>query len=394
MPGKSQGSESQENHRGPTPRSRLPPVNWRAMPFQPDQPFDDLPLLPPAAELESKAVLKACLAATRALAELKGAGGLIPDQTILINAIPLQEAKASSEIENIVTTQDDLFRGAANEEKVKDPATKEVLRYRAALRLGYEALGAGKPLDLRILLEVCQTIQDDPDLDFRRLGENVYIGNRAPKRVAYTPPSGGRPTERLLKNLEAYFVASRDDDLDPLVRMAVAHYQFEAIHPFLDGNGRTGRILNLLMLIQTGLLDIPVLYLSRYVIGHKADYYRLLREVTETQAWEPWLLYMLEGIRQTAEWTRERIVAIRDLFETTVEQVRSQAPTIYTKELVELIFRQPYCKIAFVVDAGIAKRQTAGEYLKELARLGILEAEPGGREALYRHPALIAALSG
>lgn len=363
------------------------------MAFETDQPHDGLALLPPAAELETKAVLKACLAATRALAELKGAGGVLPDQTILINAIPLQEAKASSEIENIVTTQDDLFRGAANEEKVKDPATKEVLRYRAALRHGYEALRDGRALDLAVLLEICQTIQDDRGLDFRRLGENVFIGRRAPKRITYTPPSGGRPLDKLLKNLEAY-LADADDGTDPLVRMAVAHYQFEAIHPFLDGNGRTGRILNLLMLIRAGLLDIPVLYLSRYVIEHKADYYRRLRGVTEDGAWQDWLLYMLEGIRQTAAWTRDRIVAIRDLFEATVERVRTEAPGIYTKELVELIFRQPYCKIAFVVDAGIAKRQTAGDYLKQLAGLGILEAEPGGREALYRHPALIAALSG
>ncbi|MEE9404779.1 MAG: Fic family protein [Algisphaera sp.] len=360
--------------------------------FKPDQPYEALPLLPPATDLESKAVLKACLAATRALAELKGTGGLIPDQTILINAIPLQEAKASSEIENIVTTQDNLFRGAANEEKVKDPATKEVLRYRAALRHGYEALGNGRPLDLNVILNVCQIIHDDDSIDFRRIGENVYIGNHTPKRITYTPPSGGRTSQTLLKNLEHY-ILKPDADTDPLVRMAVAHYQFEAIHPFLDGNGRTGRILNLLMLIDAGLLDIPVLYLSRYVIEHKTDYYRLLQQVTESQDWEPWLLYVLEGIRQTALWTRDRVIAIRDLFDTTVKRVRAEAPSIYTKELIELIFRQPYCKIAFVVDAGIAKRQTAGGYLKELERLGVLKSDPGGRETLYRHPALIDVLS-
>jgi Fic family protein len=175
--------------------------------------------------------------------------------------------------------------------------------------------------------------------------------------------------------------------------MAAAHYQFEAIHPFTDGNGRAGRILNILYLVHTGLLRIPVLYLSRYIIQRKADYYRLLREVTRTGEWESWLLYMLQGVEETALWTTDRIHAIRDLFDATVERCRAEAPKIYSKELVELVFRQPYCKIAFVVDAGIAKRQTASEYLQALERIGILAAEKRGREVIYKHPALVKVLA-
>ena len=365
----------------------MPPPN------DPTQPFDDLPTLPPAGELETKAVLKACLSATRALAELKGAGGLIPDQSILINAIPLQEAKASSEVENIVTTQDELFAGEMDESKVTDPATKEVLRYRSALRDGHEALRRGEPLSLEVIRRVCSTIHDRA-MAFRAAGEDVRIGSPATKRVAYTPPSGGEPVARLLANLES-FILDRASPLDPLVRMAITHYQFEAIHPFTDGNGRTGRIINILFLIQEGLLDIPVLYLSRHIIARKVEYYERLRWVTERggRAWEAWLLYMLEGVESTARWSTDRIHDIRALFDETVARVKREAPQIYTKELVEIIFRQPYCKIAFLVDAELAQRQTASEYLQELERLGILEGEKRGREVVYRHPALVAVLT-
>ncbi|MFU8829455.1 MAG: Fic family protein [Phycisphaerales bacterium] len=358
---------------------------------EPSQPYDDLPPLPPQQDLETKPVLKACLAATRALAELKGAGGLIPDQTILINAIPLQEAKASSEIENIVTTQDDLFSADIDDTNAGDPATKEVLRYRTALREGYEALQSGGTLSLEVIRQLCSTIQGKA-MPFRADGENVSIGNPVARTISYTPPSGGEAVLGLLQNLES-FLGEPSDSLDPLIRMAVAHYQFEAIHPFKDGNGRTGRILNILCLIQSGLLDIPVLYLSRHIIENKERYYTLLRSVTEQEDWESWLLYMLEGVESTARWTTGRIHAIRELFDQTVERVRTEEQTIYSKELVELIFRRPYCKIGFVVDAGLAKRQTASVYLQKLEALGILESEKRGRETVYRHPALLKVLA-
>jgi Fic family protein len=358
------------------------------MSFNPQQPYDDLPPLPPRADVETKAVLKQCVAASRALAELKGAGGLIPDQAILINAIPLQEAKLSSEIENIVTTQDDLFRAAVEESVDADPSTKEVLRYRTALRNGYEAL-ASQPFSIELVRETCRILRGHA-VDFRSPSDHVRISDTRTRSVIYTPPSGGPELVEKLRNLESYLLAA--DGPDPLIRMAVAHYQFEAIHPFTDGNGRTGRILNILYLVHMGLLQIPVLYISRFIIQNKPDYYRLLREVTECDDWEPWLLYMLRGVEETALWTTGRIQAIRELFDLTMDRCRTEAPKIYSKELIELIFRQPYCKISFIVDAGIAKRKTASEYLQELERIGVMVGEKRGRETIYKHPALLEVL--
>jgi Fic family protein len=330
------------------------------------------------------------VAANRALAELKGAGDLIPNQSMLINAIPLQEAKLSSEIENIVTTQDALFHAALDEARNTDPHTKEVLRYRTALRRGFEAVQS-EPLHIALMERICSTLRDEP-VSFRTEVDGVYIGNPTARTVTYTPPDGGEVLRAKLNNLEHYL--TRDDDTDPLVRMSVAHYQFEAIHPFTDGNGRTGRILNILFLVHAGLIRIPVLYLSRFLIQHKAEYYRLLKAVTEDQEWEAWNLFMLEAVEDTAHWTTSRIIAIRDLFDQTLTRCRTTLPSkVYSKELVELIFAEPYCKIQFLVEAGIAKRQTASEYLKELERIGILTGEKRGREIIYKHPALLRVLT-
>jgi len=360
------------------------------MSFDPKQPYNDLPLLPPKYELETKAVLKKCVAANKALAELKGAGDLIPNQAVLINVIPLQEAKLSSEIENIVTTQDALFQAALDENRVTDLATREVLRYRTALRKGFESVQS-VPFRLRLLEILCGVLRNEK-VTFRA-DDGVYIGNPAAKTITYTPPKGAVVMRAKLRNLEEFLLA-KDDDLDPLVRMAVAHYQFEAIHPFIDGNGRTGRILNILFLVHAGLLRLPVLYLSRHLIQHKAEYYRLLRGVTERGEWEPWLIFMLTGVEETAAWTTSRILAVRDLFDQTLARCRAKLPSkVYSKELVELVFTQPYCKIQFLVEAGIAERQTASEYLQELEKLGILKGEKRGREILYKHPALLKVLT-
>ncbi len=353
------------------------------------KPFNELPLLPPKCELDTKPVLRACIGANRALAELKGAGDLIPNQTILINAIPLQEAKLSSEIENIVTTQDELFQAALDGSRVSNPAAKEVLRYQTALRRGFEILQK-KPFSLDLLEDLCGILLNEK-IKFRT-DDGVFIGNPATGRVTYIPPVGTKVMRTKLNNLEKFILEK--STLDPLIRMAVAHYQFEAIHPFTDGNGRTGRILNILYLIHTGLLRIPVLYLSRHLIQHKADYYRLLRGVTEKGEWERWLLFMLTGIEETASWTTDRIVTIRDLLEKTLQRCRNELPRrVYSKELIELIFTQPYCKIQFLTDAGIAKRQAASEYLRELEKIGVLKAEKQGREVVYRHPALLKELT-
>ena len=359
------------------------------MVYRNNEPYNDLPFLPPAAALETTAVLRRAITASRALAELKGAGNLIPNQSILINSIPLQEARLSSEIENIVTTQDALFRAAVEEPGRADPPTREVLRYRTALRRGYDALQT-RPIDIDLIVEVCRVLSDGRAT--LRDQEPILIEDVAAGAAVYTPPRGRARIVALLQNLTDFL--ARPGDLDPLIRMAVAHYQFEAIHPFVDGNGRTGRILNILALVQAGLLDLPVLYLSRSIIQNKGEYYRRLRAVTEARDWEEWLLYMLAAVEETARWTTGRILAIRELFEATTERCRQELPEyMYSRELVELLFVQPYVKIKFLVDAGIAKRQTAAVYLRHLEKLGILQGERHGRETIYKHPALLGLLS-
>jgi len=359
------------------------------MAFNPLIPYNELPLLPPGQDLETKPVLKKCIGANRALAELKGIGDQIPNQSMLINAIPLQEAKLSSEIENIVTTQDELFRAAMEEGGESDPQTKEVVRYRSALRHGFKSVDEGG-FRISLLEEICGIIRGE-STSFRA-EETVLIGNPVTNDVVYTPPVGRSVLGERLRNLESFIL--NGEDLDALIKMAVAHYQFEAIHPFTDGNGRTGRILNILYLVNEGLLKIPVLYLSRFIIQNKQDYYLKLRGVTEMQDWESWLLYMLEGIEETAKDTTKRIISIRDLFNRTLERCRRELPAnVYSMELVELIFVQPYCKIGFLVDAGIAKRETASRYLRALADIGILEGERRGRVMIYKHPALLDVLT-
>ncbi|NTV51296.1 MAG: Fic family protein [Desulfobulbaceae bacterium] len=359
------------------------------MAFNPLKPYNDLPLLPPKAELETKAILKKAIAANKALAELKGAGDLIPNQAMLINSIPLQEAQASSEIENIVTTNEKLFQAAAVE-SASDPATKEVLRYRTALKQGYDLLST-RPLSINMLVDICSTLKNS-NMDVRKVPGTV-LSNPVTMEVFYTPPEGEVIICDKLKNLESYIHA--EDDLDPLIRMAVMHYQFEAIHPFHDGNGRTGRILNILFLIERGLLKIPVLYLSRYIIRNKADYYRLLRDVTLSQAWEPWVMFVLDAIEETALWTFEKINAIRNLLEETATQCRERLPaSVYSRELVDLIFVQPYCKIGFLVEAGIAERKTASVYLQRLEEIEVLKSIRIGKEKVFINPKLVDLLRG
>ena len=215
----------------------------------------------------------------------------------------------------------------------------------------------------------------------------VALANPSTKAIIYTPPEGERLLCDLLSNWEQFIHA--DDDIPPAIKMAVAHYQFEAIHPFNDGNGRTGRILNVLYLMDQGLLDLPILYLSRYIVRNKGDYYRLLWGVTQGQAWEPWIIYMLEGITKTALWTSEKIHAMHKLMKHTTEYIRKVAPRTYSHELLQVIFNQPYCRIQNVIDAGIAKRQTASVHLKQLVDVGVLVETKVGREKLFFHPKLM-----
>ena len=355
--------------------------------WSPDRPFNELPSLPPTIDLESKKVLKRCVTARAALAELKQAAELIPNQAMLINTLPLLEARASSEIENIVTTADRLFRHL-DADADADPATREALRYRQALLEGFRQINQ-RPLSTRTAETVCTRIRG-VEMTVRRVPGTALVNDRTGE-VIYTPPEGEREIRNLLANWERFL--NTETSIDPLVRMAAAHYQFEAIHPFTDGNGRTGRALNSLFLIQENLLTLPILYLSRYIIAHKSDYYRLLLDVTRTDAWEPWLLFMLEGVEHTASWTTTKINAIRRLEEHTAEVVRQGAPKIYSRELVDVIFQQPYCRISNLEAAGIAKRQTASKYLKALAELGIVEERRSGREKLFIHPKLMRLLT-
>jgi len=355
--------------------------------WRPDHPYNDLPPLPPATEAETRPVLKQCIAARAALAELKQAAELIPNQGVLINALPLLEAQASSEIENIVTTTDRLFQYQQADDRA-DPATREALRHRSALMEGFRALKE-MPLNTRTAEQVCTRIKGTR-MQVRQVPGTALANDRTGE-VIYTPPVGEDVLRTKLANWERYLHEARD--IDPLVRMAVGHYQFEAIHPFTDGNGRTGRVLNSLYLIQEDLLTLPILYLSRYIINHKMDYYRLLLDVTREQAWEPWLIYMLRGVEDTALWTTAKISAIRELSKLTVQHVKQNAPKIYTRELVDLIFDLPYCRIQNVVDKNIAGRQAASRYLKQLVEIGVLREVTLGREKLFIHPKLMQLLT-
>jgi Fic family protein len=357
------------------------PPNWR-----PDRPYNQLPPLPPPVELETRAILKRCIPARAALAELKRGAELIPNQAMLINTLPLLEAHASSEIENIVTTTDKLFQFRQDSEHA-DPATKEALRYSHALLEGFSAL-ATHPLSTRTAEEVCTRIKG-VEMRVRRVPGTALA--RDTGEIVYTPPEGEDLLRTLLANWERFLHETQD--VDPLVRLAVGHYQFEAIHPFTDGNGRTGRVLNSLYLIHENLLTLPILYLSRYIIEFKAEYYRLLQAVTCEHVWEEWILFILQGIETTAEWTMAKIEAIRQLAQHTAEYVRHARPKIYSRELVDLIFELPYCRIQNVVDAKLVERQAAARYLKQLAEAGVLEELPVGREKLFIHPKLMKLLT-
>ncbi len=357
-------------------------LGWRA-----EQPHNALPLLPPQADLETKRVLKACIAARVALAELRQTAELLPNPSVLINTLPLLEAKASSEIENIVTTADKLFQHA-NDATAADPATQEALRYRQALMTGYQSLHQ-RPITTQTAEAVCTTIKGI-EMRVRRLPGTKLLNN-VTGTVVYTPPEGEQQLRELLTDWERFM--HNETELDPLVRLAVAHYQFEAIHPFADGNGRTGRVLNTLFLVEQKLLTLPILNLSRYINEHRSEYYRLLLAVTRDSAWEEWLLYMLRGVEETSLWTSAKIGAVRNLFDDTRTFVRSTLPKIYSRELVDVIFEQPYCRITMLTNRDIAKRETASNYLKSLTAVGVLNQLRVGRERLFVNTRLMALLT-
>ena len=352
--------------------------------WQAEVPHNNLPSLPPVQDVEDKFILKHCIRARVALGELKQAAELIPNQAMLINTLPVMEARASSEIENIVTTADKLFQSLQLPQDSIDPATKEALQYRNALLSGFQSLQR-LPLCTQTAVQVCSVIKGR-DMDIRRIGGTALKTGHSGK-IVYTPPEGEELIRQKLANWEKFIHES--DHIDPLIVMAIAHYQFEAIHPFADGNGRTGRVLNSLFLIEKGLLGLPILYLSRYIIQHKTDYYRLLLGVTEKQHWQDWIVYILKGVEETAGWTLAKIEGIKRLADETRIYIQKAAPTLYSRELSDLLFEQPYTRIGNLETAGIAKRQTASKYLKELVKIGVLREMTIGREKLFIHPKLM-----
>ncbi len=347
-----------------------------------NKPFNDLPLLPPKIDVEIKEVLKKAILANRQLAELKGLVKSIPDEGILVNGIILQEARLSSEIENIVTTNDELYKANMNDGLDGNPQAKEVLRYRQALWYGFNKIKK-RPLSTNLSIDIVGIIKDI-DIGIRKV-PGTKIGNSKGETI-YIPPEGEHVIREKLANLEKFMY---EDNFDPLVKLAIIHYQFEAIHPFVDGNGRTGRIINILFLVDQGLLDLPVLFLSHYILEHKSEYYAGLREVTEKGNWIGWILYMLEAIEVTAVETQNKVKKITQAMHEAGVLVQSAFPKIYSKDLIEVIFKNPYCKVKFLEEAGIAKRQTAAVYLQTLEDLDLLKSEKLGKEKYYINKKLI-----
>lgn len=341
-----------------------------------------IPDLPPPGDLETVPVLKALAAANRALAELKGRAASIPNQGILIDTLALQEAKASSEIENIVTTQDELFQAELFPEGPDSPAAKEVALYRDALKLGHDRLIQSDGLILnRTLIEMFRLLKRHQG-GFRTT-PGTALRNEATGEAVYVPPQNAGQIEAQMTALERFINDDAASDLDPLIKMALIHHQFESIHPFPDGNGRIGRILNVLYLTRTGLLEIPILYLSRHITETKADYYRLLQQVRDHGEWEPWVLYMLEAVAQTARTTLNLVEGVRFQMAEMKRLIRTERPKLYSQDLLNNLFRHPYTRIEFVVaDLGVT-RQTAAKYLDALAEIGIVVKHQAGRSNYY-----------
>lgn len=348
-----------------------------------------LPSLPLKQEIESKKVLKKIVSSNIALAELKGAVKSIPNQSILINALSLQEAKDSSEVENIVTTHDELYRADISTSNISHQA-KEVQNYREALYRGFSLVQEHKLLLKKHIVEIQQVLEKNNAGIRTQAG--TTLKNEKTGEVIYTPPQNHQDIQNLMDNLEQYINNSKMDDNDVLVKMAIIHYQFESIHPFYDGNGRTGRIINILYLMLNGLLELPILYLSSYIISNKNDYYRLLTEVRIENSWEEWIIYMLDGIEQTSKESVKLIASINVTMIEVKQTLKSKLPKIYSKDLLELIFKHPYTKIGFLVDELGVTRKTASSYLRDIENIGILESTKVGRDIYFINKQLFSLL--
>lgn len=345
-----------------------------------EKPFNNLPLLPPSRRhVETIKVLRQLVNASVTLAELKGLANTLPNPDILLNAVILKEASASSEIENIITTQDKLYQALSTKDIQIDAATKEVLQYREAILYGFSFIKKKGFLNINAIVEIQQILEGNT-AGIRRL-PGTALRNAATGKVIYTPPDDHQKILQLMKDLEEYL--NKKDDFPPLIKLAIQHYQFESIHPFYDGNGRTGRIINILYLIVHNLLESPILYLSSFIIKNKADYYRLLQDVRINNNWEDWILYILNGVEQTARQTIHQIQEINKLFMKIQEKVKKEAEKSYNKELLELLFEQPYSKIEYVMERLKVSRITSSKYLKTLEAIGILKSKRVWKETIY-----------
>lgn len=342
--------------------------------------FNGLPKLPPDREkIETVKVLRQLVKSSIALAELKGLAFTLPNPAILLNAVVLKEARASSEIENVITTQDKLYQALSAKGIEADPSTKEVLRYREAILYGARFIKQKEFLSTNAIIGI-QKILEENDAGIRKL-PGTALRNAITDKIIYIPPDDHETILQLMKNLENYL--NEQNDISPLIKMAIQHYQFESIHPFYDGNGRTGRIINILHIMLHGLLENPILYLSDYIIKSKSEYYRLLQQVRTKDKWEEWILYILKGVEITSHETINQIKAIQILFTEIQEVTKKKIPKTYSKELIEILFEHPYCKSEILTTRMKISRVTAAKYLKQLQAIGVLKTKQVWKETLY-----------
>ncbi len=351
---------------------------------------EELPTLPPIFELETKDVLKSVAVAHRYLAELKAFSESIPDPNILIHTLSLQEAKDSSEIENIITTHDEMYKAELLSSQVTSSSAKEVQRYSQALLKGYQLVAQDQLLTCKHIIEIQKQLEGN-EAGFRKL-PGTELKNERTKEVVYKPPQSHQVIIRLMSNLENYINDDRISDVDPLVKMAIIHYQFESIHPFYDGNGRTGRIINILYLVLKKLLNIPVLYLSRYIIENKADYYRLLQSVRDKNEWEEWILYMLKAIEITSQQTIFFVKKIKELMRNFKQEMKGKV-SFYSQELLNNLFRYPYTKVEYLQKDLNKTRKTIMKYLEELVKMKLLVKHKIWRTNYYVNQSLFELLS-
>lgn len=356
--------------------------------FNKAEPFNDLPPLPPFAEFETKEVLTKTIKASRALAELKGAIRNLPNPSLFLGTLHLQEAKASSEIEQIITTNDDLYKAVVSDKKFNNSATKEVINYKEAIWLGLKRLEQKPFISTNLCVEIVQCIKQN-EAGIRTTPGTTLTNGKG--EIIYTPPSGEKVIREKMANLESFI--NENNHIDPLIKLAISHYQFEAIHPFSDGNGRTGRILLLLQLKLEKLLDIPALFLSEYIIENKDKYYQGLRAVTEENDWSEFILYMLDMVEKTAVKGLNILESIIKLMDKTGEEIKGLLPKVYSKDLLEVIFKLPYTKRQNLIDIGLGTPKTVGNYLIALEGKGFLKSVKVGKEKLYLNLALMNLLS-